>query len=457
MPKCPVCKTVSEDFVCPECGFDSSRNYEDHPTCSEVTANSIAYYRQAWSVNQPHANGNAPEDGNTPVAQEQIIPQEAPAAAPTYNQIQATFAKYRICLEMVESGKADLEAVRTSFASMNRSLLSLDFDPDELLPGFSLRWSVAAEMVAKQQKAIDQEAEKQLQAQQRKQQQVQQKQQKQEQREQAKLARAAKRTASKAARQDRREDFADSIRSMFRKREPSWETIQRRQERRANTKQFFSEHGLFIIVLLFSLAATLTGIHFSVNVSLTPPVITGLGVMIYCSIFGVTISDRRSKSNLLAQVLFIVLPAAYLVIRGKYLPAFLSANLVLLIFNTERFIPRYAPSVSKRYLQVLCFGGIGTLFVAGIEMWYLPMIQVSCFNAVWFVPLFGTAIFFLLDKLTEFNLRTIGIIIALFLLRTGVILCTLCGGAMALVCYFYMFLVLLGIGIIVVICVTSMS
>ena len=438
MRKCPVCKQSQKDFVCNVCGFDASCNYEAHPTYCKVTGNSVAYYQQAWSANQPQANSNAPEIDNAPVTQE--------APAPVFSPAQATFAKYRICLEMVESGKADLEAVRTSFASMNKSLSSLDFDPDELLPGFSLRWSVAAEMVAKQQKIIDQEAEKQQQAEQRKQQQAQQKQHKQEQREQAKLARANKRAASKEARQDRREDFADSIRSMFRKREPSRETIQRRQERRANTKQFFSEHGIFIIVLLLSLAATLAGIHFSINVFVTPPLIAGIGAMIYCTLFGVTISNRRSKPNLIAQVLFILLTAGYLVLRGKYIPAFLAANLVLLIFNTKRFLLDGATSVSERYLHFLCFAGLGALFVPGIEMWYTQMVQVSCYNAAWFVPIFGIAMFFLMMEVIDLDPSIVIVTVALFLFRTGVILFTICGGAMAIVCYFYMFLVLLVIG-----------
>lgn len=441
MRKCPVCNQSQNDLVCSVCGFDASRNYEAHPTYSKVTGKSVAQYRQEWSANQPNSD-------NAPVAQEPTPPQEAPASAPAYNQTQAEFAKYRICLDMVENGKADLETVRTSFASLNQSLSALDFDPDEQLPGFSLRWSVAAEIVAKQQKAIDQEAEKQLQAEQRKQQQAQQKQAKQEQREQAKQARADKRAASKQAQQERREDFADSLRSMFRKREPSWETVQHRQERQANTKQFFSEHGLFIVMLLFSLGITLMGIHFSLGRFLYPPLMTTLGTLVYCHLNGVRGRGEHTKHDLLAKVLFVVACAGYLIIRGKYLQAFLSANLVLMVFHTKWFIPHYAANgIAGRYIRLLVTVAIALMFLVGIERWFIFQISVSPYNSCWYIPVVAAAAFILLVKLADYELGFSFAIILLFFVQASIILFTMFDVGTVFACYILMSFVAFIVGL----------
>lgn len=39
--ECPVCGKENNSALCPECGFDTSRDYEKHPTLSPVRTGSI--------------------------------------------------------------------------------------------------------------------------------------------------------------------------------------------------------------------------------------------------------------------------------------------------------------------------------------------------------------------------------------------------------------------------------
>lgn len=52
--KCPVCDNVNASMVCPKCGFDSSRDYEKHPTLGPVgKAPSVSALRQDWVSKHP--------------------------------------------------------------------------------------------------------------------------------------------------------------------------------------------------------------------------------------------------------------------------------------------------------------------------------------------------------------------------------------------------------------------
>ena len=51
--KCPVCDKNSRSMLCPNCGFDSSKNYGKHPTFGSVgKASSVSALRQEWRKDQ---------------------------------------------------------------------------------------------------------------------------------------------------------------------------------------------------------------------------------------------------------------------------------------------------------------------------------------------------------------------------------------------------------------------
>lgn len=73
--KCPVCKTEHRTMVCPECGFDSSRNYEKYPTLRPVGKSpSVSALRQAWAATPPEESTVIPPQPAPDPPKEPVIP-----------------------------------------------------------------------------------------------------------------------------------------------------------------------------------------------------------------------------------------------------------------------------------------------------------------------------------------------------------------------------------------------
>ena len=72
--KCPVCDKQNTSMLCPRCGFDSSRNFERHPTLgASVRGMSVSALRQEWQSRQV---SEEPASMEKPVAPEVISPEK---------------------------------------------------------------------------------------------------------------------------------------------------------------------------------------------------------------------------------------------------------------------------------------------------------------------------------------------------------------------------------------------
>ena len=61
--KCPVCDKVNTSMLCPECGFDSSRDYGKYPTFGSLWVQSASGMRKAWKQKENVAGVNLSPQG----------------------------------------------------------------------------------------------------------------------------------------------------------------------------------------------------------------------------------------------------------------------------------------------------------------------------------------------------------------------------------------------------------
>ena len=73
--KCPVCGSENKSLLCPQCGFDASRDYEKYPTFGSVgKVLSASALRRQWEKRQPVETNPVPQPPEPSVPSKKKFP-----------------------------------------------------------------------------------------------------------------------------------------------------------------------------------------------------------------------------------------------------------------------------------------------------------------------------------------------------------------------------------------------